>query len=129
VPPRATYPGGVRGYRKLSSPHGAFSPSTGLELRLIPTPALARTREAMHKSLEEERSQERAGGLALLKIGLTQTWHDPLVSGTHDAQELSKTHHRVALARTRVWLVCAIITFSCISLRSNTSSARTVGTG
>lgn len=78
--------------------------------RLIPTPALARTREAMHNSLGEERSQERAGDLALLKIGLTQTWHDPLVSGTHDAQELSKTHHRVALARTRVWLVCAIIT-------------------
>jgi transposase IS116/IS110/IS902 family protein len=41
--------------------------------------------------------------LHLLQTGLTQTWHDPLVSGTHDAQELSKTYHQVALARTRVW--------------------------
>jgi len=39
----------------------------------------------------------------MLQTGLTQTWHDSLVSGTNDVQELSKTHHQVTLARTRVW--------------------------
>ena len=39
----------------------------------------------------------------LLKTGLGQTWHDPLVNGINDAQELSKTNHQVTLARTRVW--------------------------
>jgi hypothetical protein len=34
---------------------------------------------------------------------LNQTWHDPLLSGTNDTQELSKTYHQVTLARTRVW--------------------------
>jgi Transposase IS116/IS110/IS902 family len=38
-----------------------------------------------------------------LKTGLSQTWCDPLLSGTNDAQELSKTHHQITLARTRVW--------------------------
>jgi Transposase len=75
----------------------------GFELRLIPTLALARTREAMHNSWDKNDPKDAQVILHLLKTGLTQTWHDPLVSGTHDAQELSKTHHQVALARTRVW--------------------------
>jgi len=75
----------------------------GFELRLIPTLALARTREAMHNSWDKNDPKDAQVILHLLKTGLSQTWHDPLVSGTNDAQELSKTHHQVTLARTRVW--------------------------
>src|ERR1700729_4052779 len=80
-----------------------FSIVRAFELRLISTLALARTREAMHNSWDKNDPKDAQVILHLLKTGLTQTWHAPLVSGTHDAQELSKTHHQVALARTRVW--------------------------
>jgi transposase len=75
----------------------------GFALRLIPTLALARTREAMHNSWDKNDPKDAQVILHLLKTGLSQIWHDPLVSGTNDAQELSKTHHQIALARTRVW--------------------------
>jgi transposase len=84
-------------------PLAHFLHRQGFALRLIPTLALARTREAMHNSWDKNDPKDAQVILHLLKTGLTQTWHDPLVSGTHDAQELSKTHHQVALARTRVW--------------------------
>jgi hypothetical protein len=41
--------------------------------------------------------------LHLLKTGLAQTWHDPMVNDLNDVQELSKTHFQVTLARVRVW--------------------------
>ena len=63
--------------------------------------ALARTREAMHNSWDKNDPKDAQVILHMLQTGLTQTWHD--VSGTNDAQELSKTHHQVTLARTRVW--------------------------
>lgn len=75
----------------------------GFDLRLIPTLALARTREAMHNSWDKNDPKDAQVILHLLKTGLSQTWHDPLLSGTNDAQELSKTYHQVTLARTRVW--------------------------
>jgi hypothetical protein len=40
--------------------------------------------------------------LHLLKTGLSQTWHDPPLSGINHVQELYKTHHQITLARTRV---------------------------
>lgn len=41
--------------------------------------------------------------LHLLKTGLSQTWHDPLLTEPTTRRKLSKTHHQVTLARTRVW--------------------------
>ncbi|HVB57229.1 MAG TPA: IS110 family transposase, partial [Candidatus Acidoferrales bacterium] len=84
-------------------PLAYFLHARGFELRLIPTMALARTREAMHNSWDKNDPKDAQVILHMLKTGLSQTWHDPLVSGTNDAQELSKTHHQVTLARTRVW--------------------------
>lgn len=75
----------------------------GFDLRLIPSLALARTREAMHNSWDKNDPKDAQVILHLLKTGLSQTWHDPLLNGTNDAQELSKTFHQVTLARTRVW--------------------------
>jgi hypothetical protein len=57
----------------------------------------------MHNSWDKNDPKDAQVILHMLKTGLSQTWHDPLVSGTNDAQELSKTHHQVTLARTRVW--------------------------
>ena len=84
-------------------PLAYFLHQQGFELRLIPTLALARTREAMHNSWDKNDPKDAQVILHLLKTGLTQTWHDPLLSGTHDAQELSKTYHQITLARMRVW--------------------------
>ena len=84
-------------------PLAYFLHRQGFALRLIPTLALARTREAMHNSWDKNDPKDAQVILHLLKTGLSQIWHDPLVNGTNDAQELSKTHHQVALARTRVW--------------------------
>jgi transposase len=75
----------------------------GFELRLIPTLALARTREAMHNSWDKNDPKDAQVILHLLKTGLAQTWHDPMVNGVNDVQELSKTHFQVTLARVRVW--------------------------
>jgi hypothetical protein len=73
------------------------------QLRLIPTLALARTREAMNNSWDKSDPKDAQVILHLFRTGLSQIWCDPLVSGTNDAQELSNTHHQIALARTRVW--------------------------
>ena len=84
-------------------PLAYFLQRQGFQLRLIPTLALARTREAMNNSWNKNDPRDAQVILHLLKTGLSQTWCDPLTSGTNDAQELSKTHHQVTLARTRVW--------------------------
>lgn len=84
-------------------PLAYFLQRQGFRLRLISTLALARTREAMNNSWDKNDPRDAQVILHLLKTGLSQTWVDPLVSGTNDAQELSKTHHQITLARTRVW--------------------------
>ena len=65
--------------------------------------APARTREAMHNSWDKNDPKDAQVILHLLKTGLAQTWHDPMVNGINDVQELSKTHFQVMLARVRVW--------------------------
>ena len=84
-------------------PLAYFLHEHGFELRLIPTLALARTREAMHNSWDKNDPKDAQVILHLLKTGLAQTWHDPVVKGINDVQELSKTHFQVTLARVRVW--------------------------
>ena len=84
-------------------PLAYFLHEHGFELRLIPTLALARTREAMHNSWDKNDPKDAQVILHLLKTGLAQTWHDPVVNGVNDVQELSKTHFQVTLARVRVW--------------------------
>lgn len=84
-------------------PLAYFLYQQGFDLRLIPTLALARTREAMHNSWDKNDPKDAQVILHLLKTGLAQTWHDPIVNGINDVQELSKTHFQVTLARVRVW--------------------------
>src|ERR1700704_3855523 len=80
-----------------------FLHTEGFHLELISSVALARTREAMHNSWDKNDPKDAQVILHLLKTGLVQTWHDPVVNGINDVQELSKTYFQVTLARVRVW--------------------------
>jgi transposase len=110
-------------------PLAHFLQHQGCELRLIPTVALARTREAMHNSWDKNDPKDARVILHVLKTGLTQTWHDPLVNGTNDAQELRRPITRLHWRGPSSGTACAIIISSSTSLRSNPSSAPTVATG
>jgi transposase len=72
------------------------------EIRLVSSVASARYREAMFNSWDKNDPKDAAVILALLKQGLTQYYHDPLITGVHDLQEISKTHHVIVLSRTRI---------------------------
>ncbi len=39
----------------------------------------------------------------MLQIGAVQVFQDPMVAGTNDIQELSKTHEMVSRAKTELW--------------------------
>lgn len=41
--------------------------------------------------------------LHMLRIGAEQFYHDPLIRGTNDLQELSKTHDIVSRSKTELW--------------------------
>jgi transposase len=60
-------------------PQAYFLHARGFALRLIPTMALARTREAMHNSWDKNDPKDAQVILHMLNTGLSQTWHDPLV--------------------------------------------------
>ena len=72
-----------------------FLHSEGFHLELVSSLALARTREAMHNSWDKNDPKDAQVILHLLKAGLTQHYHDPIVHDLNDLQELSKTHHQV----------------------------------
>src|ERR1700756_452570 len=91
-------------------PLAYFLHQQGFEMRLIPTLALARTREAMHNSWDKNDPKDAQLILHLLKTGLAQTWHDPLVSGVNDVQELSKTHFQVRWLASGSGIRCATTT-------------------
>jgi transposase len=78
-----------------------FLHSEGFHLQLISSLALARTRDAMHNSWDKNDPKDAQVILYLLKAGLTQHYHDPIVHRLNDLQELSKTHHQVSLEKTR----------------------------
>ncbi len=74
----------------------------GFHLELIPLLAVARTREAMHNSWDKNDPKDAQVLLHLLRSGVTQHYHDPLVHHTHDFQELSLTYAQVSLEKTRM---------------------------
>ena len=39
----------------------------------------------------------------MLQIGAVQIFHDPMVAGTNDIQEMSKTHDAVSRSKTELW--------------------------
>jgi transposase len=75
----------------------------GITLRLISSVALARTREALHNGWDKNDPKDAQVILHMLRIGATQTYVDPLVTGINDIQELSKTHEVISKAKTELW--------------------------
>ncbi|MBP8257377.1 MAG: IS110 family transposase [Opitutaceae bacterium] len=74
----------------------------GYEVVGISTVAQARYREALHNSWDKNDPKDAGVILEMLKRGAVQFYNDPMVSGVHDLQELSKTYHQVSLARTKL---------------------------
>jgi transposase len=76
-----------------------FLGSQGFELRLASSLSVARTREALHNSWDKNDPKDAQVILHLLRTGATQCFYDPVVEGTNDLQELSKTDHQVSLQK------------------------------
>ena len=75
----------------------------GFELKLVSSVGLARTREALHNSWDKNDPKDAQVILHMLEIDAVQFFHDPLVTGTADIQELSKTHEIVSRSKTELW--------------------------
>ncbi|MGK7295372.1 MAG: IS110 family transposase, partial [Candidatus Wenzhouxiangella sp. M2_3B_020] len=75
----------------------------GFELRLISSVSLARTREALTNGWDKNDPKDAQVILHMLRIGVCQTFHDPLAHGINDIQELSKTHEVISRAKTELW--------------------------
>lgn len=75
----------------------------GFALRLVSSVALARTREALHNGWDKNDPKDEQVILHVLKIGVTQTYLDPMRSGINDIQELSKAHEMISKAETEPW--------------------------
>lgn len=74
----------------------------GFEIVLVSSVAGARLREAIFNSWDKNDPKDAQVIMRLLKQGMTQRYCDPLLMRTHDLQELSKTYHHIACARTRL---------------------------
>ncbi len=82
-------------------PLAPFLQAEGFHLELITSLAVARTREAMHNSWDKNDPKDAQILLHLLKTGVTQHYHDPLVNQIHDFHELSLTYTQISLEKTR----------------------------
>jgi transposase len=74
----------------------------GFDVRLVSSLALARTREALHNGWDKNDPKDAQVILHMLTIGASQRYHDPLVAGINDVQELSKTHEAISRSKTEV---------------------------
>lgn len=77
--------------------------SAGVELRLISSLALARTREAITNGWDKNDPKDAQIILHMLRIGHVQRYCDPLAHGLVDIQELSKTHEAISRSKTELW--------------------------
>jgi transposase len=77
--------------------------AAGFEMKLVSSVALARTREALNNSWDKNDPKDAQVILHMMEIGNEQFYHDPLMRGTNDIQELSKTHDIVSKTKTELW--------------------------
>ena len=69
----------------------------------MPLVALERTRQARHNTWDKNDPKDAQVILHMMEIGNEQFYHYPLVCGTDDIQELSKTHDIVSKSKTELW--------------------------
>ncbi|MCC1495157.1 transposase, partial [Cognatishimia sp. F0-27] len=75
----------------------------GFEVKLVSSVALARTREALNNSWDKNDPKDAQVILHMMQIGNEQLYYDPLLCGTNDLQERSKTHDIVSRSKTELW--------------------------
>jgi len=83
-------------------PLAYFLGQAGVELRLISSLAVARTRDALYNSWDKNDPKDAQVLLHVLKGGVTQRYHDPLVHAVNDLHELAQAHFQISLRKTRV---------------------------
>ena len=72
-------------------------------MKLVSSVALARTREALNNSWDKNDPKDAQVILHMMQIGNEQFYHDPMLCGTNDLQELSKTHDIISRSKTELW--------------------------
>ena len=77
--------------------------TAGFEVKRVSLVALARTRQALHNSWDKNDPKDAQVILHRMEIGNEQFYHNPLVYGTNDIQQLSKTHDIVSKLKTELW--------------------------
>lgn len=77
--------------------------TAGFRVKLVSSVALARTREALNNSWDKNDPKDAQVILHMMQIGNEQHYYDPMLSGTNDLQELSKTHDIVSRSKTELW--------------------------
>ncbi len=75
----------------------------GFDLKLVSSVALARRRVALHNRWDKNDPKDAQVILHMLQIGAVQIFQGPMVAGTNDIQELSKTHDVVSRIKTKLW--------------------------
>lgn len=83
-------------------PIAHFLLQRGFDVRLVSSLAVARTREALQNSWDKNDPLDAQVILHLLKTTKTNRFHDPVVAGHNDLQELSNTHAQLSKRRTRL---------------------------
>lgn len=73
----------------------------GFEVHLASSLACARVREALFTSWDKNDRKDARVIVHLLEQGLTEPFHDPLIAGHLDIQELANTYYQVSQARSR----------------------------
>ncbi len=74
----------------------------GFHVVSISSLALARFREARFGTWDKNDPKDAQVMLAMMAQDLVQIYWDPLISGSHDWQELSNTYFHITLSRTRL---------------------------
>ena len=83
-------------------PIAYYFSSRGFNIRFIPSISLARTREALHNSWDKNDPKDAQVMIHMLRNGITNHYHDPVLNNINEVQELSKTHFQVSQRKTRV---------------------------
>lgn len=73
----------------------------GCQCFLISSLSSARAREMLFNTWDKNDRKDASVILYLMQQGLLQPFHDPLLAGVMDIQEISNTYHQISLARTR----------------------------
>ena len=75
---------------------------TGFEVRLLSSLAVARTREALHNTWDKNDPKDAQVMVHLLRNNISTVFHDPVLRGNNDLQELSNSHFQISLKKTKL---------------------------